>query len=39
MDLYPEDVDYGYEWEIHPAYRWALQPDNLDGLFYEIELQ
>ncbi|SIO35405.1 hypothetical protein SAMN05444166_4032 [Singulisphaera sp. GP187] len=19
-------VDFGYDWEIHPAYRWALQP-------------
>ena len=33
-----EFVDFGYDWEIHPAYRWALQPhdashilDLLDG--------
>lgn len=24
-------VDFGYDWEIHPAYRWALQPgDDVD---------
>jgi hypothetical protein len=31
-----EFLDFGYDWEIHPAYRWALQPQNvieiLDGL-------
>lgn len=21
-------VDFGYDWEVHPAFRWALQPDN-----------
>lgn len=21
-------ADFGFDWEIHPAYRWALQPDN-----------
>lgn len=20
-------IDFGYDWEIHPAFRWALQPD------------
>ena len=23
-------VDYGFDWEVHMAYRWAIQPDNLD---------
>jgi hypothetical protein len=31
-------VDYGYEWEIHPAYRWALQPDSLDKIYEQVEL-
>lgn len=22
-------ADFGFDWEIHPAYRWALQPDNI----------
>ncbi|HEY8065443.1 MAG TPA: hypothetical protein VIF40_12090 [Methylosinus sp.] len=35
--LASEIVDFGYGWEIHPAYRWALQPQDinavLDSLF------
>ena len=21
--------DFGYSWEVHPAYRWALQPEDI----------
>ncbi len=35
--LSSEFADFGYDWEIHPAYRWALQPDNIAKLFDEIE--
>lgn len=31
-------VDFGFAWEIHPAYRWALQPDNLFDIFNQLEL-
>lgn len=31
-------VDYGYDWEVHPAFRWALQPDNIDDLFNRLRL-
>ncbi|NOU46390.1 MAG: AAA family ATPase [Bacteroidales bacterium] len=31
-------VDFGYEWEVHPAFRWALQPDNIDDIFYNLAL-
>lgn len=31
-------ADFGYEWEIHPAYRWALQPDSIESLFESIRL-
>jgi hypothetical protein len=31
-------VDYGYDWEIHPAYRWALQPDSLEAIYNQVEL-
>jgi hypothetical protein len=24
----PEIADFGYAWEVHPAYRWALQPEG-----------
>ena len=30
-------ADFGYDWEIHPAFRWALAPDVQD-VFKEIEL-
>ena len=31
-------VDFGFDWEVHPAYRWALQPDDISNIFNEIEL-
>lgn len=30
-------VDFGFDWEIHPAYRWALQPDNLGDIFTQLK--
>lgn len=29
-------VDFGFDWEIHPAYRWALQPDSLLDVFTNL---
>ena len=31
-------ADFGYDWEIHMAYRWALQPDDIDKMFDEVDL-
>jgi hypothetical protein len=31
-------VDFGYDWEIHPAFRWALQPDSIEDIFYKLAL-
>jgi len=31
-------VDFGFMWEIHPAYRWALQPDDLNSIFDSLAL-
>jgi hypothetical protein len=31
-------VDFGFDWEIHPAYRWALQPDTIGDIFRTLEL-
>lgn len=31
-------ADFGYDWEIHPAYRWALQPDTIDDIFNKLVL-
>lgn len=25
-------VDFGFDWEVHPAYRWALQPDSISDV-------
>lgn len=30
-------VDYGYDWEVHPAFRWALSPDDSD-VYSKIDL-
>lgn len=30
--------DFGFDWEIHPAYRWALQPDNIFDIMNSIAL-
>lgn len=30
-------VDFGYDWEIHPAYRWSLQPDNMNDIFMNMK--
>lgn len=32
------NVDFGYDWEIHPAYRWVLTPDDADSVFRQIDL-
>jgi len=31
-------VDFGYAWEVHPAYRWALQPDSQWDIFEKLQL-
>jgi hypothetical protein len=31
-------ADFGYHWEVHPAYRWALQPEDIAGVFEQLEL-
>lgn len=36
--IYNDFTDFGYDYEIHPAYRWALQPDSIQNLFTQIEL-
>lgn len=30
--------DFGYDWEIHPAYRWALQPDSVATIIKEMSV-
>lgn len=31
-------VDFGYDWEVHPAYRWSLQPDNIEDIYKKLEV-
>lgn len=33
-----EFADFGFDWEVHPAYRWALQPDDTRSIFATLEL-
>lgn len=34
--LASEFVDFGYDWEVHPAYRWALQPQGVKDILDQI---
>ena len=36
--LQSEFADFGFAWEVHPAYRWALQPDSVDSILEHLEL-
>lgn len=27
-----EAIDFGYQWEVHPAYRWAIQPNDIQSI-------
>jgi hypothetical protein len=29
-------ADFGFDWEMHPAYRWALQPDSVLDVFSQM---
>lgn len=31
-------TDFGYEWEVHPAFRWVLSPTTAESIFRDIEL-
>ncbi|WP_461209343.1 P-loop ATPase, Sll1717 family [Desulfocurvus sp. DL9XJH121] len=31
-------VDFGFGWEVHPAYRWALEPDDHLSIYNRLEL-
>lgn len=30
-------VDFGYDWEVHPAFRWVLQPSNVFDVIKELD--
>ncbi len=31
-------VDFGFKWEVHPAYRWALQPGSTETIFSKLDV-
>jgi len=33
-----EFADFGFDWEIHPAYRWALQPGDISSIYRSLRL-
>ena len=35
--LSSECVEFGYDWEVHPAFRWALYPESKD-IFANIDI-
>ena len=37
--LQDQFFDDGYAWEIHPAYRWALQPSDVNTILDKLELE
>ena len=36
--LFDQYLDFGFSWEIHPAYRWALQPETVNSILETIDL-
>jgi len=32
-------LDLGYDWEVHLAYRWMLQPESIDDIFDQISIK
>ena len=37
--LASEVAEFGYDWEIHPAYRWALQPQSVHDILDTIKFE
>ena len=35
--LQSQFADYGFKWEVHPAYRWALQPGEPNSIFRMLD--
>lgn len=36
--IFSENVEFGFNVEVHPAYRWALQPTTLEDIYNQIDL-
>lgn len=33
-----KSVDFGFDWEVHPAFRWALQPEDVNGIYQRLSV-
>jgi hypothetical protein len=33
-----ERTDFGYSWEVLPAYRWAIQPTKLSDVIESLQI-
>ena len=36
--LLSNSVNYGYDWEVHLVFRWALQPEGIEDVFKTVRM-
>lgn len=36
--LLSSSVNYGYDWEVHLVFRWALQPEGIEDVFKTVKM-
>lgn len=33
------DLNFSFSWEVHPAYRWALEPDDFNVIYEKLDIE